>query len=253
MPEPVDLSVVVPVYRNAPTLQLLADQVSAVAADLAVSFEIVFVNDASPDDSLARLMELAANRSHIVVIDLSSNVGQHAAVLHGLAHARGRACVIMDADLQDRPASLALLWRARATDVSAVFGGRRGRYEGAGRHVTSRLFKELLHRLTGVPRDAGIFVLIERPLVDAIVRFPTTFPWIQAMIGCLGARVASTPVDRDLRQEGRSSYNGLGRLKTAARGILCVVEYRLWRRKRPYLEAIADHVRPRVMTSGTPR
>lgn len=232
-----DLSVVVPVFRNADTVGALAEQVTAVVRDMGLRGEIVFVNDASPDDSHARLISLAAARASIVVIDLPHNVGQHAAVLHGLAHARGEACVIMDADLQDRPTSIATLWHARTPGVLAVFGGRTGRYEEAGRHATSRLFKWVLHRLTGVPKDAGIFVLIERDLVDALVRFPTRTPWIQSMIGLLGAETRSVPVERDTRQTGASSYSAFGRLRTASRGVWCVIEHRLWRAPAPYLDS----------------
>lgn len=230
-----DLSVVVPVYRNALTVDALAEQVLSVSAELDLTAEIVFVNDASPDNSLERLLALARRHPAVVVVDLPRNLGQHAAVLHGLARARGRACVVMDADLQDRPASLVALWRARTPHAGAVFGSRVGRYESAGRHVTSRLFKWVLHVLAGVPSDAGLFVLLERDAVDALVRFPTRTPWIQAMIGLEGIATVSVPVERDHRKVGTSSYDALGRLKTAARGVWCVAEYRLWRAETPYL------------------
>ena len=234
-PEPPDLSVVVPVYRNASTVRPLAEQVIEVLEGLGLSHEIVFVDDASPDDSAARLAEVS--RSHPVVrtVTLPVNVGQHAAVLHGLAAARGRWCAVMDADLQDRPASLAVLWQARTPGIEAVFAGRRGAYEGRGRLLTSRLFKWVLHRLTGIPADAGIFVLLARPLVDRLVAFPTRVPWVQSMIGCLGARACSVPVERSRRPDGDSSYSAMARLRTAARGLLCVLEYRVWRAPTPYL------------------
>lgn len=230
-----DLSVIVPVYRNADTVDALAHQVFDIARDLDIRCEIVFVNDASPDASLDRLTRLAASHTSVVVIDLPQNVGQHAAVIHGLARARGRACAIMDADLQDRPASLATLWRARSAEGGVVFGGRTGRYEDAGRHLTSRLFKTALHLMTGVPRDAGIFLLMERDVADALVTFPTRTPWIQSMIGVLGVPMRSIPVERDERAAGHSSYSAFGRMRTAARGIWCVLEYRMWRAPAPYL------------------
>jgi glycosyltransferase involved in cell wall biosynthesis len=235
--DPPDVSVVVPVYRNAPTLRALVNQVGAVISDLGLAHEMVFVNDASPDDSLARLRELALDHPEVTLVDLPVNIGQHAAVLHGLARARGRTCVVMDADLQDRPASLAVLWRARTPGVEAVFGGRRGDYESRGRLATSWLFKRALSRLTGIPSDAGIFVLMERSLVDRLAVFPTRVPWIQAMIGCLGVATVSIPVERDRRADGRSSYSGAARLRTALRALLCVVEYHAWRPRQPYLDA----------------
>jgi glycosyltransferase involved in cell wall biosynthesis len=230
-----DLSVVAPVYRNRDSVERLATEVLDVTRAMGVTCEIVFVNDASPDDSLERLIALTRTLPAVRVIGLARNVGQHAAVLHGLAHARGRTCVVMDADLQDRPSSLPTLWQQRAPGVLAVFGGRVGRYEGDGRHLTSRVFKWLLHRLTGVPRNAGIFVLLEREAVDAIVRFPTRTPWIQAMVGLLELPAVSVPIERDRRPHGRSSYSGFSRVRAAARGVWCVLEYRCWPPRHAYL------------------
>lgn len=231
-----DLSVVVPVYRNADTVAALAEQLSDVAATLGLAIEIVFVNDRSPDDSLVRLHQLSAATNTVVVIDLARNLGQHAAVLHGLAYTRGRVCAIMDADLQDRPSSLIAMWQARRPGCAVVFGGRQGTYQDTGRHVTSRAFKWLLSRITGLPDDAGIFMLIERDLVERLVRFPTRTPWIQSMIGCLRARTRSVPVERDVRITGTSSYSSWARVRTAVRGLWCVIEYRLFPASRPYLD-----------------
>jgi glycosyltransferase involved in cell wall biosynthesis len=242
------LSAVVPVYRNSDTVEALTHQVFEVARDLGIGCEIVFVNDASPDASLVALTALAAIHPAVVVVDLPQNVGQHAAVLHGLARARGETCAILDADLQDRPSSIATLWRARSPEGGVVFGGRTGRYEGTGRHLTSRIFKAVLHALAGVPRDAGIFMLLERDVVDALVRFPTRMPWIQSMIGLLGVPMRSVPITRDRRTAGQSSYSAVGRMKTAARGIWCVLEYRVWRASEPYLARQA-----RIIQRGTLR
>lgn len=246
MPDRPDLSVVVPVYRNAETLEPLTDQVTAVTASLGLTPEIVFVVDASPDDSLARAVDLSARRRGVVVVDLPRNVGQHAAVLHGLARARGAACVVMDADLQDRPESLVTLWRARRPGLSAVFGGRTGRYQPRGRHLSSQAFKWLLHQLTGVPADAGLFVLLERDLVEALVAFPTRVPCIQAMIGCLAVPVVSVPVTRDVRRTGASSYGTAKRVLAGVRGVACVIEYRVWRPRRTYLAATTAVARARL-------
>ena len=234
-----DLSVVAPVYCNADSVGTLAAEVLDIAHTMGLTCEVVFVNDASPDHSLDRLAALALAMPAVRVVDLSVNVGQHAAVLHGLAHARGRVCVVMDADLQDRPASLPALWRMRAPGVLAVFGGRVGRYESGGRHMTSRLFKWLLHHLTGVPKDAGIFVLLERQAVDAIVAFPTRTPWLQAIVGLLELPAVSVPIERAVRTHGRSSYTAFRRAATAVRGVWCVLEYRVWPARQSYLAQAA--------------
>ncbi len=103
-------------------------------------------------DPRVRLLSHAANR------------GQHQAVMTGLAAAQGEWSVIMDADLQDPPEALPALLNKGRVGYGAVFAGRRGRYESAGRLLTSRLIKWTMRQLTGLPSDAGIFVAINREL-----------------------------------------------------------------------------------------
>ena len=151
-----DVSVVVPVYGNAETVGPLQARLRAVLDRAALAHETVFVDDASPDGSLAALRALAERDPAVRVLALPRNRGQHRAVLAGLRLARGRHVAIMDADLQDPPEALpALLARAR-DGYDAVFAGRRGHYESRGRLLTSRVFKWLLHAATGLPADAGM-------------------------------------------------------------------------------------------------
>ena len=97
-------------------------------------------------------------------------VGQHAAVLAGLARARGSWAAVLDGDLQDPPEVIPqLLAAGREQGVSVIFAGRRGRYESRARLLTSVLYKRTLSLLVGVPRDAGIFVVLERPVVDRLL------------------------------------------------------------------------------------
>jgi hypothetical protein len=141
----------------------------------------------------------------------------------------------MDADLQDPPSALPLLLAARGPGVQAVFAGRRGRSASFGRHVTSSLFRGLLHLLTGLPRDAGMFMVMERKLVEGLLDFPTEHPWITSMIGCLGVPCAIVPVKRMSRPIGRSSYTSLARVRAAITGLRCVLAYKFKLDEQPYL------------------
>ncbi len=226
---------VVPVYRNAPTLAQLCDQLKAALIPLGSSFELLFVNDGSTDNSAEILARLAREHDEVTVLDLSRNMGQQIAILCGLAEASGRSCAVMDADLQDPPSALPLLLAARGPSVQAVFAGRRGRSASFGRHITSGLFRNLLHLLTGLPHDAGMFVVMERELVDGVLGFPTEHPWITSMIGCLGASCAIVPVKRMSRPIGRSSYTSLARVRAAITGIRCVLAYKFGLDQQPYL------------------
>jgi glycosyltransferase involved in cell wall biosynthesis len=151
-----DLTVVVPVYNNAATLAPLCDQLKAALGAAGISFELLFVNDGSRDDSAQQLAKLAKQHAEITVVP--------------------------------------------------VFAGRRGRYPSPGRRLTSLMYRSLLRVLTGLPRDANIYVLMEPLLVQALVAFPTRHPSIAAMIGCLGVPTVSIPVQRTVRAQGRSSY-----------------------------------------------
>ena len=127
------------------------------------------------------------------------------------------------------------MWRARTPNISAIFAGRRGRSQSLGRELTSYLYRTLLNLLTGLPKDASNYVLMDRRLVEGMVTFPTSHPWIPAMIGCLGPRTRSVPVRRLKRAGRRSSYTSLARLRAALTGVACVIGYRLGATTQPYV------------------
>lgn len=237
---PVDLSVVVPVYNNAATLGMMYKRVRDALLAEGMTFELLFVDDCGADDSLKVAHELANRYSEVSLIVLRHNVGQHAAVLHGLRFAHGECYVVMDADLQDPPEALPLLWRARRDGYGAVFAGRRGHYQGASRMLTSKVYKYVLHYLTGIPKDAGIFVLMEHRVVRALLRMPVYTPWINVMIGLNNIPSLSIPVQRATRREGRSAYNTWRRFHSAFRGLRCVFEYKWMRASKPYIESLDE-------------
>src|SRR5262245_59331462 len=105
----IELSLVVPVHRCAACLDELWTRATTVLDRIVASYEIVFVDDASPDDATGVLGRLAAADPHIVVVSLDRNCGQHAAIAVGLARARGAWAAVMDADLEDPPEVLAAL------------------------------------------------------------------------------------------------------------------------------------------------
>jgi len=224
---PESVSVVVPVFRNADTLDELKRRLDVALAD-EPDVEFVFVDDACPSGSDWVLERLAAADPRVRQIRLPSNVGQHKAILSGLAEARGDRIVVLDADLQDPPEAVpALLTRARRDDVDAVFAGRRGRYESTARLATSRLFKRALHIVCGVPHDAGSFVVVTGDLARRLVAMGTPNATVPAMIGCARARTASVPVARAPRGGGRSAYSGKDRALAAWRTLVWATTWRV--------------------------
>jgi glycosyltransferase involved in cell wall biosynthesis len=220
-----ELSVVIPVYCNAETVAPLHARLRAVLEPLR-SFEMLFVDDGCPQGSLAALSHLAEQDPQVGVLSLARNRGQQRAILAGLAHARGEWVVVMDADLQDPPEAIPDLVQAAATGARAVFAGRRGSYESAGRLATSRMFKRLLHWMCGVPADAGVFVMLHRSLVQRLLALGGPCPFLVAMIGSTGLPAVSVPVARDPRPVGVSAYSGWDRLRSAMAALTWLA---LWR------------------------
>ena len=224
-----EVTVVLPVFRNKEALRELYERLRHVMESNQIQYEILFVDDASPDNSLDVLIELTEIDLHVAVLALEKNVGQHQAVLAGLSHARGEYAVVMDADLQDPPEAIPDLLGKLRPGVAAVFAGRRGHYESSLRLFTSRQFKRILHFLCGLPSDAGLFVAMSRQMVERLLIFDDPHPFVVAMIGCTGLEVASVPVERSERWLGRSSYNFWKRLKV---GCLAIARIPIWKRQK---------------------
>lgn len=223
------ISVVAPVYRNADTLVELAGRVRAVAQDLGVDHELILVNDASPDSTEEVISGLVERDAAIGGVDLANNVGQYRAVMAGLHHCRGDWVIILDADLQDPPEAIpALLERAR-TGFDGVFAGRDGRYQVCHRMITSRLYKTVQHRVSAVPRDAGMFMVLSRRMVEQLLAMPGSDGLSVVMrVGLTGLPCTSVPVRRDARPRGESAYPSWRRWHLGVRNVFGALQWRWW-------------------------
>lgn len=223
----VDVSVILPIYRNADTVRELKDRLARTLSDAGETFEILFVNDACPAGSLDVLKQLAREDPRVKVLALETNIGQHRAVLAGLRRTRSDWVIIMDADLQDPPEAIpGLLERARK-GVDVVFAGRRGQYESTGRLFTSRLFKRTLAWLCNLPADAGMFMVASRKAATQVSAMGGKRPFVVAMIGCTGLPMASIPVERSPRPRGESAYGPWGRFDHGLRAVIWSLGYKL--------------------------
>lgn len=209
------VSVIVPVYGNASTLRELAARIASVLTD----YELLFVNDASPDDSAEVLSTLEAR-----VVTHDHNRGQNAAVLTGFSHAHAATLVVLDADLQDPPEAIPELLRRKAESGAAIaFASRVGDYAGGGRMFTSRLYKRILSRLTSVPQGAGLFVALDRDVAMRVAAMAPV-PSIVAALGLLRVKTIAVPVARATRDG--SAYSGFARLRLACRTLAWVLTHR---------------------------
>jgi glycosyltransferase involved in cell wall biosynthesis len=230
------VAVIVPVHGNQATLGPLAARVAA-ALDPA-PWRLRLVIDASPDASLEVARGLSAADDRIDVTVLAANVGQHEALRRGLraeSDPATQAWILLDADLQDPPEAVPrLLSRLATADVSAVFAGRRGRYQGPARMLTGRLHRAVLGHLTGLPDDAGAFVALSADARQAVLALGG--PSVVGALGVSRLPLTSVPVRRDVRPAGtgRSSWSARRRL---VRSLHTLVWAARWRLKRQVLPA----------------
>jgi polyisoprenyl-phosphate glycosyltransferase len=213
-----DLTVVVPVFRNATKIHELAARLERALGSR--TYELLLVDDASPDGARTIIRKLAVEAPRVCGIVLAENVGQNMAVLAGLAHARGGAVAVMDADLQDPPEAVpVLLAELERNGAGAVFAARRGRYEPPFRLATGRLLKRALWVLTlgRVPADAGLFVVLRKDVVEQVVACAGSDPYVLVLIARAATSVATVPIER--KRGFGSSYTGAMRLRVARRAL----------------------------------
>ncbi len=222
-----DVSVVVPLYRSAGTVSELCRRLEAVFDAANRSCEVILVDDCSPDGTAAEAERLVAADARLGLVALDRNVGQHRAVLVGLAHARGSRAVVLDADLQDPPEWIPGLLAKADEGFDAVFAGRRGRYQSLHRTFTSFVYKSVQHLLCGVPRDAGMFIVISRCLIEHLTGFRGSERLtVPTLIGLSGLRVVSIPMVRPRRPQGSSAYSSLRRFSLGIANILAILRWR---------------------------
>lgn len=167
-----ELSIVTTLYCSAPYLRDFYTRSCAAAERITPDFEIVFVNDGSPDDSLARAVELCRSDARVRVIDLSRNFGHHKAMMTGLMHARGRFVFLTDCDLEVEPETLPLFYEklqeAEADVAYGVQDKREGRWVD---RLAGRMFYTLFNWLSSDPLPTNLLTvrLMSQRYVSALV------------------------------------------------------------------------------------
>lgn len=215
MAAPVDISVVVPFYNEQQIAPEFHRRLSAVMAELgdAMTWEAVYVDDGSVDGTLEVLKEAQRADERVIVVELSRNWGHQPAVMAGLCTARGRAVILMDGDLQDPPEVIPDLLAAWRDGGQVIIGLRRSRAERGVRRWMFRGFYAVLGFLTDypIPLNAGIFGLLDRRVVDAIVRMTETNRYLPGLRSYAGFAQRVVSYDRAERAGGTPKQT-IGRL-----------------------------------------
>lgn len=207
------LSVVIPVFNEAPSLGDLHDRLERTLKETGQSYEIIFVDDGSRDGSWEILRAVHAQDRAVRVVRFNRNYGQHAAVLAGMERARGDVVVTLDADLQNPPEEIPRLLARLQGDVDVVGGWRASRRDSWLRRAASWSVNRLTSVIVGVRmRDYGCMLrAYRRAVVQQIVACREASQFIPALANTFATSVAEVAVDHDPRRHGRSRY-GLFRL-----------------------------------------
>ena len=224
-----ELSVVVPVFRNAATLAELARRVNIVGQDLGGDYELLFVDDASPDGSAQIIADLATRERSVRGIVLAKNVGQYRAVQIGLQHTLGEWVAVLDADLQDPPEAIPVLLEHAREGYQVVFAGRRGDYQAGHRMLSSAWYKRGQSLICGVPNDAGMYMLLGRSAVDRLLSLQGVDGLsLVISVGLANLSRCSVPVARDVRAVGGSAYSSWQRVRIGMRNLTGAARWRWW-------------------------
>jgi glycosyltransferase involved in cell wall biosynthesis len=205
------ISVVIPVYKGAPTLPALCARLADVLPTLSGSFEVICVDDGSPDDSWETLVALARQYPWLRAFRLMRNFGQHNATLCGIREARGEFTVTMDDDLQHRPEEIPMLIAALREGFDVVYGSPVEERHGLWRDLASQVTKLALQSVLGAAtaRKVSGFRGLRTRIRGAFAEFRGAFVSIDVLLTWGTTRFTARRVPHDPRQVGKSNYTFL--------------------------------------------
>jgi polyisoprenyl-phosphate glycosyltransferase len=217
----VEVSVVVPVYGCVGCLHSLCERIAAAVGPIVSAYEIVLVDDRSPDGAWQTILDLSAGDEHIRGVRLSRNFGQHAAITAGFSEARGRRVIVMDCDLQDPPEEIPRLYERSIAGNDIVLARRIGRRQSWLRRTGARAYFRLMRTFinSDLDGDYGAFSIVTRPVVDAYLAIGDRGRHYLFILNWLGFERDEIEVAHGERAAGRSSYTFTRLMKHALDGL----------------------------------
>jgi polyisoprenyl-phosphate glycosyltransferase len=227
----VELSLVVPVYKEEDNIDEFLKRVCPILRKAAERFEIIFALDPSPDRTEEKILAARKNDSRIKLIKFSRRFGQPFATLAGLQYSSGEAVVVIDVDLQDPPQLITAMVEKWKEGYDVVYAQRRTR---AGETWIKKLVSEIGYKVINkiaeveIPKNTGDFRLMSRRVVNEVNRLKECHGFLRGMVALAGFRQTSILFDRPARFSGKGNYNRfLGSLRIGFNGIFCFSNYAL--------------------------
>jgi dolichol-phosphate mannosyltransferase len=216
------LSAIIACYRDAPAVPIMHERLTAVFNKIGVDYEIIFVNDNSPDNAREVLAALAARDPRVVVINHSRNFGSQSAFTSGMRIATGQAVILLDGDLQDPPELIESFYQKWLEGYDVVYGERVQREATWFLQIAYKAFYRLFRSASYVPipLDAGDFSLIDRRVVEALNSLPENNRFLRGLRAWVGYRQTGVPYVRPERMFGHTTNSLLRNLGWARKAIL---------------------------------
>lgn len=221
------VSIVVPMYNEAPVIDIFFKTMRQVLAETAtragVRFEVIAVNDGSADDTLDKLLKWQGELSYLSVLSLSRNFGQEPAVFAGLEKARGDAVIVMDCDLQDPPEMILPMvekWQEGYDVVNCRRVSRKS--DTKFKRDTAGLYYAILNKLSykvKYPHNVNNFRLVSRRVLDVILAMPEKQKFYRGLVAYCGFKSFDLEIERKKRAKGESKYNFKAMVRLAIDGI----------------------------------
>lgn len=214
------ISIVLPCYNEAKLLPETHRRLAALTEKLTKErFEFIYVDDGSRDETAVLLREMSVADERVKALRLSRNFGHQVATTAGLEHASGDAVVLMDADLQDPPEVIVQMYARWLEGYHVAYGERQERVgETPFKLWSAKVFYRLVNRMSPVqiPNDTGDFRLIDRAVVEALLRMPERDRFLRGMVSWVGFRQVAVPYRREARFAGESKFPLFKMLRFAA-------------------------------------
>ena len=203
------ISFVSPVYMGEHMIEYLVKEIEIAMDLLDVPYEVILVDDRSPDNSWTKLKELSKQNDVLKAIRLSRNFGQHPAIFAGLSEAQGKWVVILDCDLQDQPKEVIKLYEKAKEGYDAVIARRNKRKDSFCKKMGSYLFSKLYTYLTDTKYQHEIanYGIYNRKVVDAILSISDYIKFFPLFVNFVGFNTATIEVEHGSRKSGESSYS----------------------------------------------
>jgi dolichol-phosphate mannosyltransferase len=205
---PCFVSVVIPVYNEEENIPILHNRLTQVFSNIGSDYEIIFVDDGSSDGSVSILSDIIKTDQRVTLVELARNFGHQIAISAGLEFSRGRGVIIMDADLQDPPEVLPGFIEKWQEGYDVVYAIREERKESWLKKAAYKYFYRILKKIANIeiPLDSGDFCIMDRRVVDEIVRMPERNRFVRGIRSWVGLKQVGLAYERDYRNAGKPKY-----------------------------------------------